>query len=171
MRESLSKRIFLISTVVVPFLAYSIYYYAGVFKNAPYKFSEFDSITFQYGPGADSLVNKYSSKTGEYQYVDTRDSIIKMNLHLPKEELLYLHRKAADLGFWNFPNVEIGDTTIRHNGMRPLRYIIEFKYKRKTKKVIYDQSFNGDFRLKDANERLIKEIKLVLAKEEGREKN
>jgi len=54
--------------------------------------------------------------------------------------------------------------------MRPLRYVIEFKYKRKTKRVIYDESFNGDERLKDANQRLIKEIKLVLAKEEGKEK-
>jgi len=36
--------------------------------------------------------------------------------------------------------------------------------------VIYDESFNGDERLKDANQRLIKEIKLVLAKEEGKEK-
>ena len=169
MKESLGKRIFLISTVVVPFLAYCVYYYAHVFKNAPYKFSEFESITFQYGPG-DSLVNKYNSKTGDYQYVDSRDSLVKMNLHLPKEELLYLHRKAADLGFWDFPNVEIGDTTMRRNGMRPLRYLIEFKYKRKTKKVIFDESFNGDYRLIDANKRLIKEIKLVLAKEEDKEK-
>jgi len=171
MRDSRSKRIFMACAVIVPFVAYCVYYYAHVFKNAPYKFSEFEYMTFEYGPGADSLVNKYNSKTGEYQYVDTRDSIIKMNLHVPKEELLYLHRKAADLGFWDFPSVEIGDTTQRHNGMRPLRYVIEFKYKRKTKKVVYDESFNGDERLKDANQRLIKEIELVLAKEEGKDKN
>src|SRR5258708_11761230 len=121
------RKIFLILTVVVPFLAYCVYYYAGVFKNAPYKFTEFDSIVFQYGPG-DSLINKYNSKTGEYQYVDAHDSLVKMNLHLPKSELLYLHRKAADLGFWDFPSVEMGDTTAKHNGMRPPRYLIEFKY-------------------------------------------
>jgi hypothetical protein len=156
------------STVIVPFVAYCVYYYVGVFKNAPYKFSEFDSIVFEYGPG-DSLINKYNSKTGEYQFVDARDSLIKMNLHLPKEELLYLHRKAADLGFWDFPSNESGDTTLRRNGMRPMRYLIEFKYKRKTKKVLYDASFNGDSRLIDANERLIREIKKVLQEEEGKE--
>lgn len=171
MRDSRSKKIFMICAVVVPFVAYCVYYYAHVFKNAPYKFSEFESITFQYGPGADSLLNRYDSTTGEYQYVDMRDSVIKMNLHLPKEELLYLHRKAAELGFWDFPSVEIGDTTMRRNGMKPLRYVIEFKYKRKSKKVIYDQSFNGDVRLIDANQRMIKEIKLVLDKEEGIERN
>jgi hypothetical protein len=156
-------------TVIVPFVAYCVYYYAGVFKNAPYKFTEFDSIDFQYGPG-DSLINKYNSKTGVYQFVDAHDSLIKMNLHLPKEELLYLHRKAAMLGFWDFPSVEIGDTTIKRNGMRPPRYLIEFKYKRKTKKVLYDASFNGDPKLKDANEQMIKEIMKVLQEEEGRKK-
>ncbi|MGZ3811194.1 MAG: hypothetical protein ACXVJN_05690 [Mucilaginibacter sp.] len=167
--DSRFKKIFLMSTVIVPFVAYCVYYYAGVFKNAPYKFTEFDSIIFQYGPG-DSLINKYNSKTGEYQFVDARDSLIKMNLHLPKEELLYLHRKAADLGFWDFPSEERGDTTVKHNGMRAPRYLIEFRYKRKTKKVLYDASFAGPQRLKDANEQLIKEIIKVLEGEEGKQK-
>jgi hypothetical protein len=168
--DSRFKKIFLISAVVVPFMAYCVYYYAGVFKNAPYKFTEFDSIVFEYGPG-DSLVNKYNSKTGDYQFVDTRDSVVKMHLHLSKDELLYLHRKAADLGFWDFPSVEIGDTTLKHDGTKPIRYLIEFKYKRKTKKVLYDASFNGDTRLVDANQRLIKEISKILEEEEAKQKN
>jgi len=167
--DSKFKRIFLMATVIVPFVAYCVYYYGHMFKNAPYRFSEFDSIVFEYGTG-DSLVNKYNSKTGAYQFVDSRDSIVKMQLHLPKEELLYLHRKAADLGFWDFPNDERGDTSIRHNGMRAPRYLIEFNYKRKSKKVLYDESFNGDPRLIDANRRLIGEIKKVLAEEEDRER-
>jgi hypothetical protein len=168
--DSRFKRIFLMSSVIVPFVAYCVYYYAHVFKNAPYRFSEFESIIFEYGPG-DSLINKYNSKTGEYQYVDSRDSLVKMHLHLPKEELLYLHRKAADLGFWDFPSVELGDTSIRRNGMRAPRYLIEFNYKRKSKKVIYDESFMGNPRLIDANQRMIKEIKKVLAEEEGKEED
>jgi hypothetical protein len=165
----LTRKIFIFFTVIVPFVAYCVYYYAGVFKNAPYKFTEFDSIDFQYGPG-DSLINKFNSKTGAYQYVDAHDSLIKMNLHLPKDDLLYLHRKAAELGFWDFPSVELGDTTIKHNGMKPLRYLIEFKYKRKTKKVLFDSSFDGDPKLKDANEQMIKEIIKVLDGEEQKQK-
>lgn len=167
--DSRFKRIFLMSTVIVPFVAYCVYYYAGVLKNAPYKFTEFESIDLQYGPG-DSLVNKYNSKTGAYQYMDARDSLVKMNLHLPKTQLLYLHRKAAEMGFWDFPSVEMGDTTIKRKGMKPLRYLIEFKYKRKTKKVLYDESFNGDPKLKDANRQLVTEIIKVLEGEEGKEK-
>src|SRR4051812_11040415 len=99
-----SKKIFLTICIVVPFLGYCIYYYSHMIKNAPYKFTEFDSFSIQYGPG-DSLINKYDSKTGNYQYVNTHDSVIKMHLKLTRLELLYLHRKASELGFWDFPSV------------------------------------------------------------------
>ena len=162
------KKIFLILSTIVPFLMYCVYYYGMMVKNAPYKFVEFDSIVFQYGTG-DSLVNKYNSKTGEYQYINKHDSLVKMHLRLTKDDLLYLHRKAADLGFWDFPSSELGDTASRA-GVKPPRYIIEFKYKRKSKKVVFDASFDGDPKLKDANERLIKEITNVLTDEESKQK-
>ncbi|MCC8425932.1 hypothetical protein [Mucilaginibacter sp. UR6-11] len=136
-------------------------------KNAPYKFTEFDSMNIQYG-NRDSLINKYDSKTGNYQYLNNRDSLVKKHLHLNQKDLLYLHRKAADLGFWDFPANETGDSL--KNGPQPLRYIIEFKYKRKSKKVVFDANFNGDPRLVDANQRLIKEITQVLETEEANQK-
>jgi len=136
-------------------------------KNAPYKFTEFESMSIQYGD-RDSLLNKFDSKTGNYQYLNSRDSLIKKRLHLPKDDLLYLHRKAADLGFWDFPENEAGDSV--KTGQQPVRYIIEFKYQRKSKRVIYDSNFEGDPRLIDANQRLIKEIMQVLNQEEQNEK-
>ncbi len=162
-----SKKIFLALSIFVPFLFYCIYYYGMVFKNAPYKFTEFDSIVFQYGD-RDSLVNKFNSKTGEYQYLNVRDSLVKKHLRLNKDDLLYLHRKAANLGFWDFPSDETGDSV--KTGPKPLRYIIEFNYKRKSKKVIFDENFYGDTRLIDANRHLIGEIKQVLNREEGNQK-
>jgi hypothetical protein len=164
-----SKKIFLVLSIIVPFLLYCAYYYGMMVKNAPYKFVEFDSIVFQYGEG-DSLVNKYNSQTGDYQYINKHDSLVKMKLRLSKDDLLYLHRKAADLGFWDFPSSELGDTT-PVNGHRAPRYLIEFNYKRKSKKVVYDANFNGDPKLKDANERLIKEITNVLEDKEAKQKN
>src|SRR5437879_1724538 len=104
-----SKKIFLALSIIVPFLFYCIYYFGMVLKNAPYKFTEFDSIVFQYGD-RDSMVNKFNSKTGEYQYLNVRDSLVKKHLRLNKDDLLYLHRKAADLGFWDFPADETGDS-------------------------------------------------------------
>jgi hypothetical protein len=151
--ENRNKKIFLIASITIPFLLYSGYYYGVMIKNAPYKFSDFDHISIQYGD-RDSMLNKYNSKTGDYQYLTKKDSLVKMHLYLHRTyDLQYLHRKAADLGFWDFPSQELGDTSVKAP-----RYIIEFAYKRKTKRVIFDANFNGNPKLKDANERLIKEI-------------
>ena len=137
-------------------------------KNAPYKFAEFDSITFNYGIG-DSLINKYNSKTMEYQYVNQHDSLIKSHLKLNKDDLLYLHRKAAELGFWDFPSNLQNNTSLVKDAKSP-HYYIEFKYKRKTKKVLFDAAYEGKPDLKDAAERLVKEIQNKLLEAEARGK-
>jgi len=165
---SRSKRIFLAASVILPFLFYCLYYYNHMLKNAPYRFTEFDSMSIQYG-NRDSLLNKFNSKTGDYQYLNNRDSLVKMHLRLNDKDLLYLHRKAADLGFWDFPEDETGDR-VKKSEQQPVRYIIEFKYKRKSKKVVYDSNFVGDQRLIDANQGLIKEILQVLTQEESNQK-
>jgi hypothetical protein len=134
-------------------------------KNAPYKFSEFESITFNYGLG-DSLINKYNSATNTYQYLNDRDSLIKKNVKLTKDDLLYLHRKAADLGFWNFPSQIINSTEGKKKNTP--HYYIEFKYKRKTKQVLFDLEYNGDPKLKDAVRRLIEEISNTINEAEAR---
>jgi hypothetical protein len=124
-----AKKIFLVLTIVVPFLMYCVYYYGRMIKNAPYKFTEFKSFVIKYGT-SDSMVNKYNSLTGEYQYLNRRDSLIKMKLLLTKSDLLYLHRKAAELGFWDFPGLETNSDSAKFKGAKPLRYYIEFNYRR-----------------------------------------
>jgi hypothetical protein len=74
---------------------------------------------------------------------------------LLKDDLLILHRRAAQLGYWNFPSHIVNtDTTSKSS----LHYSIEFNYERKSKKVIFDANYNGDPKLKDAVRRLIEEI-------------
>lgn len=158
-----TKKVFLIGTVVVPFLVYCIYYYGMMIKNAPYRFADFQSISIQYGE-KDSLVNKFNSSTGEYQYLNRRDSLVKTHIKLTESDLLYLHHKAADLGFWDFPSNERGDTVKE----KPVRYIIEFKYKKKSKRVVFDSNFVTDPKLIDANRQLIKEIDQSLETAEKR---
>jgi len=154
------KKIFLGFSIALPFLIYCVYYYGMMIKNAPYKFTEFESMSIQYGLG-DSLVNKFDSKTGNYQYVNTHDSLIKKHLHLRSDDLLMMHRAAADMGFWNFPDVEVNDA-LAAKGVKSPHYLIEFKYKRKTKKVLFDDAYDGNPKLKEANEILIKKIQKVL---------
>lgn len=162
-----ARKIFLFLTIVVPFLFYCVYYYSHMFQNAPYKFSEFDHIRFEYGDG-DTLVNKYDSKTGAYQYLTKDDSLVKKHLHLTQNQLLFLHRKAAEQGFWDFPSNELNKAADTIKGAKPPRYYIEFAYKRKTKKVMFDEAFDGDPKLKDANEQLIKYIQQVLNEADGK---
>ncbi len=162
------KKVFLIMTVVVPFILYCVYYYGMMIKNAPYRFVDFQSVSLEYGH-KDSLANKYDSHTGMFQYLDRKDSLVKEHIHLTKDDLLYLHRKAADLGFWDFPSNEIGDTTAAA-AKKAVRYVIQFKYKEKTKRVIFDSDFFGNPKLVDANQRLIAEIQKKLTDVENRGK-
>nr|WP_294894199.1 hypothetical protein [uncultured Pedobacter sp.] len=121
-------------------------------RNAPFKFSEFENITIQAGSGG-HLDKSFSSKTGDYQFVNNQDSLVKEKVILTKDELLYLHRKAVDLGFWNMPEKMIGDTS----GKSP-RYLIEYDYQRKKKVVEIDGAYDGDMKLKDAASELINTI-------------
>jgi hypothetical protein len=167
--EKKSKKIFLIATVVVPFLIYCVYYYAHMFKNAPYKFVEFKSFSVQWGT-SDSLINKYDSKTGDYQFINKHDSLIHMKVFLESKELKMLHDTARALGFWDWPSDERGDSTLRRHGRKPPRQIIAFNYARKSKIVVFDGSFVGDPRLKEANRHMFKNIIAVLDEEAAKQK-
>lgn len=162
------KKIFLGFAIAIPFLVYCVYYYSIMIGNAPYRFSDFQSFSFQYGTG-DSLVNKYDSKTGDYQYLNEHDSLIKKHLPLNSDDLLYLHRKAAEWGFWNFPEREVNDSA-KIKGIKSPHYLIQFNYKHKSKKVLYDAAYDGDPKLKDANEAVVKEIESVLNRAENNQR-
>ncbi|MGV3703864.1 MAG: hypothetical protein ACO1NU_00680 [Arcticibacter sp.] len=157
------KKIFLAASIVVPFLLYCGYYYGMMIKNAPYKFSEFETLTFEYGTG-DTLLNQFDSKTQHYQYVDKRDSVVRGKLKLSKDDLLYLHRKAADYGYWDFPSNMTADA--RKPGSP--RYHIKFQYQRKTKEVYFDLDYNGNPKLKDAVRLLIETINKTMDEAAGR---
>ncbi len=149
-----NKKIFLAVSIAVPFLIYCFYYYGVMLKNAPYRFADFESITLKYGMGT-NLVNQYDSRTGDFQYEDSRDSLVKTNVKLSKDALLYLHRKAAELGLWNMPDViESGDTT------RPTpHFFVEFRYKEKSKKMLLDLNYEEKPKLRAAAKSVVDEVR------------
>lgn len=163
------KKIFLAICIITPFLLYSVYYYSFMVKNAPYRFSDFESITFKYGLG-DSLINSYDSKTGQYQYMNSNDSLIKTTVKLSKDDLLYLHRKAAELGFWNFPEELSGENNPAKSTNSP-HYYIEYRYKEKTKHVLFDAAYNENPKLRDAAKSLITEINNMINDTRDRDLN
>lgn len=161
-----SKKIFLGLSIVVPFMLYCVYYYAHVIGNAPYKFTEFVSLDFKYGLG-NNLNNIYDSKTGRYQYVNNHDSLVVKTVFLNKDDLLYLHGKAAELGFWDFPTEILSDSAER-NGRPSMHYDVAFHYQRKSKEVLIDEAYDRDLRLRDAAMQMVKQIQSRLADAEDR---
>jgi hypothetical protein len=147
-----AKKIFLALTIIVPFLAYCIIYYVPMFRNAPFKLKEFESIEFKWGLG-NNLENSYNSATGDYQYVNAQDSLIKTNVKLRKDEILYLHSKASELGFWNFPDL-IANAGTNLDSSKVLRYVMVFNYKTKSKKVVYLTDYTEIQKLKGLAEQM-----------------
>jgi hypothetical protein len=137
-------------------------------KNAPYKFSEFESITFKYGLG-DSLINQYNSSTGDYQYLNDQDSLIRTKIKLTKDDLLYLHRKAVDAGFWDMPETLSGEGQPGYNKNKA-HYYLEFKYQRKSKHVLFDTEYDKNQKTKNAARQLIDEVSKTLSDAEDRGK-
>ncbi len=146
-----------------------VVYYRQIFRPSPYDFSEFKSIVFKYGEG-DSLGNQYNSETGEYQYLNRSNQLVKTQMYLTRNDLLYLHRKAAELGFWDFPAKELNTDTTNTNGVKHFRYFIELNYGQKTKTVLFDANYDGPQQLVEANRLLIKEIESVINEADDRQK-
>lgn len=128
---------------MVPFIIYCVVYYTPMIKNAPFKSSEFVSLDFKWGDGA-ALANHYNSATGQYQYLNKQDSLIKKSFKLRAKDISYMHNKANEYGLWNFPEV-IGTA----DG-KSLRYEFTFTYKRKVKHVVYYANFDGNPKLRSA---------------------
>ena len=142
-----TKKIFLFLTVVVPFLAYCVIYYRPILRNAPFKSGEFVSLQYKWGTGP-VLENSYDSATGNYEYLDGKDSLVKTNVKLRHNDIIYLHNKASELGFWNFPEV-IAPSGTDLKSAKILRYELQFNYKHKSKKVIFLSNYTEIPKLRD----------------------
>lgn len=168
MMTSRGKKIFLLLTVVVPFLIYAIVYYAPIIRNAPFKAKEFVSLEYKWGLG-DSLVNSYNSATGEYRYLNDHDSLIIKHLELNERDKKFLDSNADEQGFWNLPTVVANNEKDLKNS-KILRYFIKFNYQKKSKEVTYFSNFNGNSRMKGAATKMQKIIEQTIIDADERQK-
>jgi len=171
----LGNKLLIAGVVVVLLIAFMVIkgaliaYFESIFKEAPYSYSEMRSIVFKYGV-ADSLVNQFNSATGEFDYLNKRDSLVKTHLYLTKSDLLYLHRKAAEVGFWSFPAKEVNTDTTSSTDVKPTEYLIQFNYLHHSKTVVFSSNYDGPQQLADANRILIQEIETVIKGAEERQR-
>lgn len=155
-----TKKIFLAICIVLPFLLYCFYYYSQMFKNAPFRFADFESIVLKYGEG-DDLVNQFDSKTGYYQFLNTRDSMVVDTIRLRKDDVQYLHGKATQLGFWNLPDDMTSDESSEET--KPVaRFYLQFNYKEKSKAVTLDADFDGNTKMRDVAKTMVDETMRVI---------
>jgi len=162
-----SKRIFLAICIILPFLIYCVYYYSAMIKNAPFRFTDFESISLTYG-FPDSMLNHYDSKTHEYQYLTKDGHLIKDSLTLRNDDLLYLHRKAQELGFWNVDEDMTTPQMQRKADEKIARYQLTFNYKEKSKTVTLDTDHPGPVKMVEAARTTVDEVLRMIASAKSR---
>lgn len=158
------KKLFIFFSVIVPFLIYAIVYYRPIISNAPFKVKEFVSLEYKWGIGA-NLENSYNSATGEYRYLNDKDSLIIKNILLTQKDKKFLDSNADEQGFWNLPNV-IANSESDLNSPQMLRYFIKFNYETKSKEVTYFPNFDGNQKMKSAAAQMKKIIEQYLNDQE-----
>jgi hypothetical protein len=139
---NLKKYISLIFTIVI-ILAVGIggYYFLNL-KKGPYPASDLLSISYKWGVG-DTLVNSYDSATGNYHYLDSRDSLVKTKLKLKANNFIFLHSKANEADLWKLPNL-VTNSNANLKSNQVLRYEITFNYTQKSKRIVFMTDYNED---------------------------
>ncbi len=162
----LKKNLSLIATIAVILIAGVGGYYLINLKQGPYPASTFISLSYQWGVG-DTLSNSYNSATGDYQYLDNRDRLIKKSVKLHANNIIFIHSKANELDIWSLPDV-IANKNEDLTNKKVLRYELVFNYEKKTKKIIYLTDYDEDIAVADRADQLQKMIKQTIDEVEDR---
>lgn len=160
------KSIPLIATVVLVVVISIVGYSYINLGKGPYPASDFVAVSYKWGVG-DTLANSYDSATGDYQYVDSRDSIIHRNVKLRSNNIIFIHSKANELNLWQLPEV-IANPSADLKSAKVLRYEMVFTYEKKVKKITYLADYNEDLAVALAAEELQKMLKQTIDEAEER---
>lgn len=149
-------------------MIYAIVYYTPIIRNAPFKAKEFVSLEYKWGVNK-NLENSYNSTTGEYRYLDNKDSLIIKHVDLNQRDKKFLDSNADEQGFWNLPDIVANDEASVEKS-KAVRYFMKFNYQKKSKEVTYYSDFDGNVRMKDAAVQMQKIIEQSIIDAEGRNK-
>ncbi|TKC01499.1 hypothetical protein [Pedobacter cryotolerans] len=169
MLSRIKKNISFIATVVVIIIISIAGYFVINKQKGPFSASELVSIEYKWGLG-DSLVNAYNSASGNYQYLDNRDSLITKKLKLRANNIIFIHSKANELDLWTLPNV-IANKNANLKTDQTLRYEIIFNYETKVKKIVFLTNYDEDMWVLDRVSQLQKTIKSTIDEVEDRYTN
>jgi len=163
MKTQLRKNFSLIATFAVIVITAVVGYYVMGLKKSPYPVANFESFSFKWGT-VGRLENAYYSSNGDYSYLNNRDSLITTNVKLRANEIIFIHNKINELGFWKLPN-KIGDQ--KPNSKAPF-YELNFNYKEKSKKILVYSDFDENPLLLDSAMQIITLVQRTIDEAEGR---
>jgi len=125
-------------------------------------------MEYKWGVG-DKLENSYNSATGEYRYLNDKDSLVVKHVEVNARDKKFLDSNADEQGFWNLPDVVANNENDLKNP-KTLRYFMKFNYQKKSKEVTYLPSFDGNVRMKNAAAQMQKIIEQSIIDAEERVK-
>lgn len=166
MAVELKKKLSLIATFAVILIVGIGGYYLINLKQGPYPASSFVSLTYKWGVG-DTLANSYNSATGEYQYLNNKDSLVTTKVKLNANHIIFIHSKANELDLWKLPDV-IANPKANLKSDKVLRYEMTFYYEGKTKKIIYLTDYDENVTIAAEAEQLQKVIAQTINEAEDR---
>ncbi len=107
-------------------------------KRNPYPVSEFQGLSMRWG-NTNGKQNSFDSQKGLYQFYDSRDSLFELPLKWKNNEIIYVHNKLFDMGFWNLPE-ELG----RADSSQHQFFVdIQLKYKNKQKALKFYSDYEA----------------------------
>ena len=107
------------------------------------------------------LENTYNSSTGEFNYHDGNDSLIKTRVKLTNRDFKNLDSVADVQGFWNLPDV-LANVEADVANPKILRYEMKFIYKDATKSVLLLSNYNRNDRMRGAAAQMQKVIEQLI---------
>jgi hypothetical protein len=163
MAFKIKENLSVVATLAVILITTIVGYYVIGLKKAPYPVSSMQHFTFKWGT-AEELENTYASSNGEYHYLDNRDSLIKKQVKLRSNDMIFIHNKANELGLWKLPDV-IGKPSVP---AKSPTYELAFYYRERQKKITVYSGYEENPQLLDSAMQLIKIVQQTIDQAEGR---
>lgn len=137
-----SKTVPIIAAITVVVIAGISVYYMTQIKKSSHHASTFIGLVYKWGVG-DTLQNMYDSKSGKYQFMSQRDSLITMNFKLRPNNIIYLHSMINREDLFSLPEIIANpDTELKSNSI--LRYEFVFTYHNEIKKFTFFTDYSQE---------------------------
>ena len=157
---------FILKIVSVLLIAVVGGYYIMKLRSGGKKAVAFVSLNYQWGVG-DTLQNSYDSKTGNYQFLDQQDRLIKENFKLRTNNVIYLHSRIDEQDLLNIPDT-IANKNADLKDPKVLRYQFQFVYDDTTRNIIYLTNYDKDPVISNKASALQKVVQQIISEAEER---